>query len=184
MELLKLGLKSIHFTGLFNELLQLSHFQIVAIKTTVLVEYFGKDTQNGGLILVDRALGVDVKQDRIRRHSGAALQLRKHHRIVKLIRKIVNSLLSGNSIIGKKVRQHFQEVGFTASKEARDPNTDLISRNAQRLLIVIKKRIKMLTQLAGNDVLPQFLLNACLISLGNFNNTVNITVNIGFINIL
>ena len=184
VEFFKFRFEGIHLTGLFDELLQLRYLQVITVEATVFVKYLCKYTQNSSFILVDGTLRVNVEQNGIRRHSGATLQLRKHHRIVKLIGEIVNRLLSCNGIVGENVRQHFQKVRFTTSKETRDPHANFIRGDAQRLFIVIEKSIKMLTQLSGDNILPQLLLDTGLVSLGNFNNTVNITVNIGFINIL
>ena len=67
---------------------------------------------------------------------------------------------------------------FTASKEAGNPYSDFVSRITQRLLIIIKERVKMLSQFSGNDVLTQFLLDAFFVILGNLDNAVYVTIDI------
>ena len=65
---------------------------------------------------------------------------------------------------------------FTASEETRDPYADLVCRLINGVFIVSQERIEMPPQFAGNDILLQLLLDAALVILCDFNNTVYGTV--------
>ena len=69
-------------------------------------------------------------------------------------------------------------MGFTASKEAGNPDTDLICRLVNRFCIVVKESAEMSAQLSCDYVLAEFLLKAALVVLRNLDNTVNITVDV------
>ena len=148
------------------------------------IEHLGKNTQNSGFVFVDRALGIDVEKNGVRRNRCTVFNLCEHHGIIKLISKVFDGMFSGNHFIGKQIREHLQEVRFTASEEAGNPYTDFICRNRQGFLIVGEECIEMFTQFTSNDVFTKFLLNTSLIILRNFDNTVNVTVYIRFIDVL
>ena len=86
--LFKLCLKGRHLAGPINKLLQLGNLQIITIKAAILIEHLGEDAQDGRLVLFDRALGIDVEKDRIRRRFRTALQLCKHHRIIEFVHEV------------------------------------------------------------------------------------------------
>ena len=142
----------------------------------MLIEHLGKNAQDRRGVLVDRALGVDVEENRIGGDRRTALQLSEHHRVVKLVLKVADSRFSRNSLIGEKIGQNLQEVRFTASEETRDPYADLVCRLINGVFIVSQERIEMPPQFAGNDILLQLLLDAALVILCDFNNTVYGTV--------
>ena len=183
MNFFKLRLEFIHFAGFFNILLQLGNFKVVSVKSAMFIKYLRKHTKDRSIVLVDGALGVNIKQNSFRRNTCAVLQLSIHHRIVKLVRKVSHRFLPANGLVSENIGEHLQKVRFTASKEARDPNADFISRIAQRLFIVIQKGVEMLAKLAGNNILLELLFNDLFIVLCNFDNTVNIAVNVVFVNI-
>ena len=56
------------------------------------------------------------------------------------------------SFVGKQIRKHFQKVRFTASKEAGDPNADLIRGRCDRPFVIVKEGVKMTTKLFGYDI--------------------------------
>ena len=124
----------------------------------MIVEYLRKDAQHGGLVLVDWSLNVDVEQDRLRGNTDTFLHRRIHHRIVKLVREVIKGVFAVHLFVGEKVGEHFQEVRFTTSKEAGNPDTDLIGRGINRLDVVIKECGKMTPQFLRDDVFTQFIL--------------------------
>ena len=67
---------------------------------------------------------------------------------------------------------------FTASKETRNPNTDFICWLFQRAFIVIQKSVKVTTQFFCNHIFRQFLNDGMFIILCDFNDPVDVTVNI------
>ena len=143
---------------LINEAFQLRHLEVFAIEATVIVEYLRKDAQHGGLVLVNRSFNVDVEQDGLRGNADAFLHRRIHHRIVKLVCKVIKGVFAVHLFVGEKVGEHFQKVRFTTAKEAGNPDTDLIGRGINRLDIVIKERGKMTPQFLRDDVFTQFIL--------------------------
>ena len=92
---------------LVNEAFQLRHLEVFAIEATVIVEYLRKDAQNGGLVLVDWSLNVDVEQDRLRGNADTFLHRRIHHRIVKLVCKVIKGVFAVHLFVGEKVGEHF-----------------------------------------------------------------------------
>ena len=143
---------------LVNEAFQLRHLEVFAIEAAVVVEHLRKDAQHGGLVLVDRSLNVDVEQDRFRRNADTFLHRRIHHRIIKLVRKVIKGVFAVHLFVGEKVGKHFQKVRFTTAKEAGNPDADLIGRGINRLDVVIKECGKMTPQFLRDDVFTQFIL--------------------------
>ena len=124
---------------LINEAFQLRHLEVFAIEAAVVIEHLRKDAQHGGLVLVDRSFDVDVEQDGLRGNADAFLHRRIHHRIIKLVRKVIKGVFAVHLFVGEKVGEHFQEVRFTTAKEARNPDADLIGRGINRLDVVIEE---------------------------------------------
>ena len=135
--------ESVRLALLINEAFQLRHLEVFAIEATVIVEYLRKDAQHGGLVLVDWSLNVNIEQDGLRGNADAFLHRRIHHRIVKLVCKVIKGVFAVYLLIGKKVGEHFQKVRFTASKEAGNPDADLVRRIVDGFDVVIKERSKM-----------------------------------------
>ena len=131
--------ESVRLALLINEAFQLRHFEVFAIEAAVIVEYLRKDAQHGGLVLVDWSFDVDVEQDGLRGNADTFLHRRIHHRIIKLVRKVIKGVFAVHLFVGEKVGEHFQKVRFTTSKEAGNPDADLISRGINRLDVVIKE---------------------------------------------
>ena len=131
--------EGIRLALLVNEAFQLRHLEVFAIEAAVVIEHLRKNAQHGGLVLVDRSFDVNVEQDGLRGDSDAFLHRRIHHRIVKLVRKVIKGVFAVHLFVGEKVGEHFQEVRFTTSKEAGNPDADLISRGINRLDVVIKE---------------------------------------------
>ena len=144
----------------------------------MVIEHFCKGAENSGLVLVEGALNVDVEQDGFRRNRHALNRLGIHHGVIEFVFEVVNSRNSLHLLISEQVREHFQEVRFTASKKAGDPHAHFICGLINCFGIVIKESPEMAEQLLGNDVLAQFLMQAFFVILGNFNHAVNVTVDI------
>ena len=99
--------ESVRLALLVNEAFQLRHLEVFAIEATVIVEYLRKDAQHGGLVLVDWSLNVDVEQDRLRGNADTFLHRRIHHRIVKLVCKVIKGVFAVHLFVGEKVGKHF-----------------------------------------------------------------------------
>ena len=74
----------------------------------MIVEHFGKDTQHGGFVLVDRAFDVDVEQNGFGLATGGTVDQHKGGGIV--CEFLTESLNSGDSVDGfvfQDIGQHF-----------------------------------------------------------------------------
>ena len=158
VDFLEGSVESIRLALLINEAFQLRHLEVFAIETAVVIEYLRKDAQHSGLVLVDRSLNVDVEQDGLRGDADTFLHRCIHHRIVEFVREVIKGVFAVHLFVGEKVGEHFQEVRFTTSKEAGNPDTDLIGRGINRLDVVIKECGKMTPQFLRDDVFTQFIL--------------------------
>ena len=69
-------------------------------------------------------------------------------------------------------------MGFTASKETRDPDPDFIRRLVDGFRVVAKEGIEVTAEFLGDDVLAKFLNEAQLVVLRHLDNTVDITVDV------
>ena len=150
----------------------------------MLVKYLRKNTQDRRFIFCQRTLGINVEKNCFCRNLDAVFQLGIHHGIIKFICKVLHRLFSADRLIGKQIGEYLQKVRFTASKETRDPHTDFVGRLLQRALIVIQKSIEMPAQFLCDNVFRQFLYHSALIVLCHFNDTVDVTVDVLFIDTL
>ena len=75
-------------------------------------------------------------------------------------------------------------MGFTTSKETGNPNADFIGRIAHGLLVVIQESVEVPTELTGNDILTQFLFDASFVILSNFDDAIDVTVDVRLVDIL
>ncbi len=158
VDFLKSSAEGVCLALLVNEAFQLRHLEVFAIEAAVVIEHLCKDTQHSGLVLVDRSFDVDVEQDGFRGNADAFLHRRIHHRIVKLVRKVIKGVFAVHLFVGEKVGEHFQEVRFTTSKEAGNPDADFVGRIVDGFDVVIKERGKMTPQFFRDNVLAEFLL--------------------------
>ena len=170
-ELLRLAL-------LFNEAFQLGNFQIIAVKPAVIVEHLCKDAQHCGLILRERTFDVNVEKDRLRRHGHTFNRLSIHHRVIEFVCKVVNRSFTADFLIGKQVREDFQEMRFTTSKEAGNPHADFISRLVDSLCVVVKECAEVTAKLLGNYVFAEFLFQTPVIILHNLDNAVDVSFDV------
>ena len=99
--------KFLRFALTVNEAFQLGNFQVVSIKPAVVVEHLSKGAANGSLIFIDGALNVDVEQDGLCGDRDAFDRLGVHHRIVKLVLKVIEGRGSADHLIGEQIGEHF-----------------------------------------------------------------------------
>lgn len=165
-----------------DELLQLGDLQVLSIEAEVVVEHLGKDAQHRRLVLVYGALDVDVEQDGIRMSSGSSVDEHEGGRIIReLLPEALHGLHAVHLAVLQQVGQHFQEVGFTTPEEAGDPDADVSRVLIEGFSIVVEKRDKVLLQLSGDDVFIQFLNKNCLFVLIDFDDAVDLAVDVVFV---
>ena len=91
------------------------------IKSLHFVKHFQEYREDGFFVLfsIHLTFRVNVKKSYIRRNSSCQPHIRQNHTVFDLFifLKIFQSSLSIDCFIFQKIRQDFQEVGFTTSKE-------------------------------------------------------------------
>ena len=162
-----------------NELLQLGNFQVLAVEAEIVIEHLGENAQHGGFVLVDGPFDVDVKENRVGQASGGTVDEHEGGRVVrKLLAEPLHSLHALNFLVLQQVRQHFQKVRFTASKEAGDPYADICSGLVERLDIVVEEGDEVFLQLSGDNILVQLLHEHAALILIDFDDAVDLTVDV------
>ena len=152
--------------------------------TQSFIEYFHKNFHDGFLAGANlgRTFGINIKEHDIRRNGSGIGHFRNQHRIVDFLAicKVFNGSFSFYLTIFQQVGKNLQEVRFTTSKEAGDPDTHLIRVAVDSLFIVIKEVSEMLQKFFGYYIFFQFLIYIFFIRLTDFDNTFDITVNLFF----
>ena len=147
-----------------------------------LIEDFEEYIDDGIFVLlaVCFALGVDVEEDYIRRGVSRQLHVGKYHWVYDLfiLDKVVHRLSVPDLTVFQKVGQDFQEVRFTASKEAGNPHAHLWCCFYNPLFIGRVEIGKVLLKLAGNDIFLKLLRDICVLALTYDNYALNFTVNL------
>ena len=69
-------------------------------------------------------------------------------------------------------------------KFPKNPNTDFIGRIAHGFLVIVQESVEVPTQLTGNDILPELLLDASFVILSNFDDAIDVTIDVRFVDIL
>ena len=91
------------------------------IKSLHFVKHFQEYREDGFFVLfsVHLTFRINIKKSYIRRNRSCQPHIRQHHTVFDLFifLKIFQSSLSIDCFIFQKIRQDFQEVGFTTSKE-------------------------------------------------------------------
>ena len=117
------------------------------IKSLHFVKHFQEYRENGFFVLfsIHLTFRVNIKKSYIRRNSSCQPHICQHHTVFDffIFLKIFQSSLSIDCFIFQKIRQNFQEVGFTTSKEAGNPHAHFICCSGNPTLITIKKITKM-----------------------------------------
>ena len=67
---------------------------------------------------------------------------------------------------------------FTTSKETGDPNTNISCRDVEGIAVIVEERCKMLSQLFGDNIFPDFLLDNFKFILIDLDNTVDSTIDV------
>ena len=132
------------------------------------------------MLAIRFTLGVDVEEDYIRGGISRQLHIRQHHRIYDLLifNKVIHRLSVPDLTVFQKVGQDFQEVRFTASKEAGNPHAHLWCCFYNPLFIGRVEIGKVLLKLAGNDIFLKLLRDICVLALTYDNYALNFTVNL------
>ncbi len=138
---------------------QARELEILAVEPEVLEEHAGEDAQDGGLVLVGRALGVDVEQDGLGGDIHGAARLGLDHGVLEARRDDVDRRTPVCRLAGEQVREHLEEVRFTGAEETRDPHADLVGGGVERALVGVEERREMPAQLVGHHVFGELLLD-------------------------
>ena len=145
----------------------------------MVIEHFRKDTHYSGLILVDRTFNINIKKNSLCFTFGSSVDLHKGGRIIrKLLTEHFNRCSFGNSLILQNIRQHFQKVRFTTSKEARDPDSNISSRGIKGIAVIIEKGREMFSQFFCYNVLFYFLFDNIVCILIDLDYAIDLTVNV------
>ena len=143
------------------------------------VEHLCENTKNGSLVFIDGTLDIDIEKDGLSLAPGGLVDQHKGRRIVfKFLPEHLDCRNAVDVFVLKDVGQHFQEVRFTTSKEARDPYANIIRRLIERLAVVVKEADEVLLQFLGDDIFSYFLLDDIGAVLINFDNAVNRSVDV------
>ena len=83
---------------------------------------------------------------------------------------------SVNLDVAKQIGENFQEVGFTASEEARNPDAHHVGRAGDSALIAGEEIPEMLFQFSGDDIFLQLLTNIGVVILSDFDNALDVAI--------
>ena len=125
------------------------------------------------------ALRVDIEQDHVRQAIGGKLHVRQHHRVGDLFifRKVLQGFFAVHFAVGQQVGQDFQEVRFTAAKEAGNPDAHLVGPPIDPFAVAAEEIGEMALQLAGDDIFLQFLADVFVIGLPDLDHALDVPVN-------
>ena len=139
---------------LLDILLQHGNLQVFSVEAKVVIEHLGKDPQDSGLVLIDKAFNINIEKHGFGFSTGSLIDEHEGSRIVlKLIPEPLCTGLTHDRLILQQIGEHLQKVRFTTAKEAGDPYTGIVGRLGKCFRLVIKEGNKMLFQLPGNDIL-------------------------------
>ena len=172
------GAELVAFALEVHGLLQAHEAQVFAVVAQVLIEHAGKHLEDCRLVLVGRALVVDVEKDRLARHTRAAPGTLGHEGVVELAVEVVDGVLAGNLAVGQQVREHLEEVRLTRAKEARDPYANLVGGSVDGRIVALEQRGEVLAQLARNNVLLQLGADGSVVVLGDLDHAVDGAVDV------
>ena len=166
------------FAQLVNVLFQHGDFQIFPVKSEMGIKHFGEHAQYDGFILIDKPLYIDIKEDGFRFGSGGLLN---QHECRGIIRELfAEALHCGRPLhrpVFQKVGEHFQEMRFTAAKEAGNPDSNISRRRCESVVVAVEKSDKVLFQLVGDHIFFYFQIDHICGILIDPDNAVNLTVN-------
>lgn len=163
-----------------DERLQARQLGARAVEALVLVEHpvEGADDRRG--VVAVRALAADVEQDGLGGDAGRAPGLGGDHLVLEARLDVVERAPAAHRAIGQQVGQHLEEVRLTGAEEARDPHADLARRLVDGALVGVEERGEVPAQLARDHVLGQLLLDDGLVVLVDFDDAVDVAVDVAF----
>jgi hypothetical protein len=132
---------------------------------------------------------IDVEENYIGVGSDCSLDVSEEHRVFDFALEEVDSelLLAVACVlaVAKQVRQDLEEVGFTGSKETRDPDPHFACRIRvftliDCLQIPIDELSKVLVEFFGYNELVELLPNGGVVELIRFHDTVDRSKDIAF----
>ena len=145
----------------------------------MVIEHLSEDAEYRSLVLIDRAFNVDVEKNGLGLATGSLVDQHECGRIIrKLLTEHFDRRNTANRLILKDVRKHLQEVRFTTSKEAGDPHTDIVRGFIKGVAIVVKEANEVLLQFFRDDVLSNFLLDNVRCILIDFDDTIDLSVDV------
>ena len=107
------------------------------------IEHFQENRNDGILVLLATlfTLRVDVEQNYIGRNRCSQSHVSKNHAVFdfRIFLKVLKRSLAIYGFVLQQIREDFQEVRFTASKETGNPNTHLIGVTGNATLIAIEE---------------------------------------------
>ena len=147
-----------------------------------LIEDLEEYIDNGILVLfaVRFALGVYVEEDHIGRSFSRQLHVGQHHRIYNLpiLDKVIHRPSVADLTVFQKVRQDFQEVRFTASKEARNPYAHLRRCPDDPFFVSRVEVSEVLLKFTGYNIFIKLLRYIGIFALPDDNYALNLTVDL------
>ena len=145
----------------------------------MVIEHLCEDAEYRSLVLVDRAFNVDVEKNGLGLATGSLVDQHKRGRIIrKLFTEHFDRRDTAHRLVLKDIGKHLQEVRFTTSKETGDPHADIVRRLIKGVAIVVKEANEVLLQFFRDDVLSNFLLNNVRCILIDFDDTIDLSVDV------
>ena len=146
-----------------------------------LIENLQEYVHNGIFIFlaIRIAFGINVEKNYVRWGVCCQLHICQHHLIGNLLifDKVVDGMFVSDLFILKQIGQNFQEMRFTTSKEAGNPDTHFRCSSLNTFFICCKEIRKMTLKLTGHNILFQLLRHICLFTLTDNDNALYLTVN-------
>ena len=120
----------------------------------MIVEHLCKYTKYGSFVFIAEAFNINVEKNGFRLTLCSTVNQHKGCRIIfKLFPETLYTTNALNCFVLQKIREHFQKVRFTTSKETRNPNAHIGGWLLKGIAIVIEKGNEMLLQFLGDNIL-------------------------------
>ena len=120
----------------------------------MVIEHLCENTKNSSLVFVAKAFNINVEKNGFRLTLRSTVNQHKGCRIIfKLFPETLYTANALNFFVLQKIREHFQKVRFTTSKEARNPNAHIGGRLLKGIAVVVEKGNEMLLQFLGDNIL-------------------------------
>ena len=144
----------------------------------MIVEHLGENTEDGGLIFVDRTFNVNVEQNGLCLTSGCFIYEHKSGRVIRKFRaESLHGLHSVYRAVLQNKGKHFQKVRFTTSEETGNPYSGVISRLRETVTVMVEETYKVLFELLRDNIFAHFAFGGSILLI-DFNNTVYLTVDV------